>query len=102
MKKQLSDKQKAVLSKAGYNWQSMKYQEAADKIGEILSGVKASEPKDVTKQFIELDKDRLIVRQCALKAAVELYYNKVPANETIDLMDAVLDSAKRFEEWIFR
>ena len=43
-------------------------------------------------QVSDADKERLIVRQCCLKAAVEVAHD----------LDDVIAAAERFEKWVFR
>lgn len=51
-----------------------------------------------------IDKDRLIVRQSCLKAAIELFNNEkvVIDKDSPPLIEWVLKRAEEFENWVFR
>jgi len=103
MERKLSDKQKAILEKNGVDYSNMSYSEASEIIGSILAGrnppVVPKDPKITTSEHSEVqpDKDRLIVRQSSLKAAVELGV----AWKT-DNSNEILAMAEAFENWVFR
>ena len=99
--KPASDKQIAFLKNNGIEGSKMSAQEAHKAISEILGdapALKPAYPAQTTHKFEYSDKkERLIVRQSCLKAAIE-YYDKQPDGQIVD----VLDMAEEFEDWVFR
>ena len=65
---------------------SAKKQDAWEKKGEI------EEEKAVPISTMPISEQRVIVRQCCLKAAVEVAHD----------LDDVIAAAERFEKWVFR
>ncbi len=53
-------------------------------------------PIPVEKPFAQIDKDRLIVRQCCIKAACD-YCKSDVVNESL-----IIKVAEKFENWVFR
>jgi len=120
-----TEKQYRLLGQLKYNVdREMTSGEASDLIAQLLS-----KPKDITKNYSQggvspennqaitsfphLDKDRLIVRQSCLKAAVEMTnvcWNIMlvkgttgVSTMTLDILrQSVIKEAEEFEKWVFR
>jgi len=95
-----TDKQLSLMSKLGIQFDPQKDDKydairlIKDKIGERED----SPPKDVTNQYVKTNgKEKLIIRQCCLKASVELWSSVKEINR-----ETILETAEAFETWVNR
>lgn len=109
MEYKATDAQIHFLKSRNIDATNMSKKEASDAISNIVGGNRQNSqaghsfpyPKKTTYPSDDPNKDRLIVRQSCLKAAVK-YYDSLLGLEGNKINKTVLELAEEFEKWVFR